>query len=153
MGCVGHPAGQFAQVGLMGGSWASRAGKSRAREAGRLRVSGAGRLQAGRQRRGGDPAQQFGDRRRRIDHLAGRHDRALGHRVANPDLDGIHAQAPRQLVHLGFIGETRLDGAETAHGPTRRIVRERGIDVDADVGNLIGPRAERGGVRGDCGRA
>src|SRR6266571_5043728 len=82
---------------------------------------------AGRQGRVPHPAEQFGDGRRRVDHLPGRHDRALGHRVADPELHRVQAGPAGTLVHLRLVGEAGLDGAEAAHRPARRVVGVRGV--------------------------
>src|SRR5207248_794182 len=50
-----------------------------------------------RERHRADAAQEFGDRGRRVDRLARRHDRALLHGVQLPELHRVHAES---LGHL-----------------------------------------------------
>ncbi len=102
-----------------------------------------------RQRTGLDPAQQLGDRRRGVHDLAGGHDRALLHGVQLAELDRVHAQLRRELVHLGLVGEAGLDGAEAAHRATGRVVRVERDRLDVHVLQDVGTHREGGGVAHD----
>ncbi len=102
-----------------------------------------------RQRAGLDPAQQLGDRGRGVHDLAGGHDRALLHGVELTELDRVHAQLRRELVHLGLVREAGLDGAEAAHRAAGRVVRVEGDRLDVDVVDDVRAHREGGRVADD----
>ncbi len=110
-------------------------------------VSAAGR----RQRHLLDPAQHLDDGRRAVDDLAGRARAAHLHRVAAAELDRIHAERGRELVHLRLVAERGLDGAEAAHRAARRVVGVDAVGVDVHVRHDVRPGAHRAGVA-DHGR-
>ena len=93
VGGVGHAAGQRPQV-----SDETGVGTSTGR--------------GGRQRAGPDPAQQLGDRRGGVHHLAGGHHAALADGIAEANLTRCQAEPGRQLVHLGLVAEACLHRAE-----------------------------------------
>lgn len=108
-------------------------------------------LALGRQRHLLDAAKQFGDRRRGVDRLPGRHDGPLLHGVELPELDPVHAQLVGELVHLRLVGEARLDRAEAAHGAAGRVVAVERDGLDVDVVDHVRAHAQRGRVA-DHGR-
>ena len=121
MGGVGDPTGQFADI------------------------------VGARRRRGrrGDPTQQLGDRRGPLHNLAGGHRVAGLQGVADAQFHRVQADRRGEAVHLGLVAETRLDGAEAAHRPARRVVGVHDIGVHDDVGYVVRTDSEGGGVGAD----
>ena len=94
----------------------------------------------------------LGHRRGAGDDLPGDKGVAGGQRIPQSKLDGVHGQGRGQLVHLGFMGETGLHGAEAPHGPTRRVVGANHRALQIGVGDAVRPGCEAGGVGDDGGR-
>src|SRR2546427_5403433 len=90
---------------------------------------------------------------RAVDDLAGDHLAARLHRVANAELDRVHAQRGGQFVHLRLMRVAVLDRAETAHRATRRVVGVGDDAVDRGVGTHVRPDREARRVGDDRGRA
>ncbi len=107
-------------------------------------VHGAGAFFRKRQR--AHPLQQFRDRRRVVQHLAGRDRVALLDGVANAQLDRVHAQRGGEFVHLGLIRESRLYRAKPAHRAARRVVGVEAPALDVHVRHGVGAGAEGGAV-------
>ena len=80
-------------------------------------------------------------------------DVARRERVQQPELDRVDAERGGELVHLRLGREARLDGAEAAHRAAGRVVRVDARRLDQRVLDRVRPDRERGGVRGDRGRA
>src|SRR5450759_2316282 len=86
--------------------------------------------------------EDLAQRRGAGDHLAGGQDGSRVHSVAQPDLQRIHTQRFRELVHLALVRETDLRRPESAHGAARWVVRVNNRAVDRGVGHLIWPGRE-----------
>ena len=74
-----------------------------------LPVNGEGPGDVGGEGHGGHSGEEFGDWDWAVDFLAGDHLRARFHRVADAQLDRVHAQRRGQLVHLRLMRIAVLD--------------------------------------------
>jgi hypothetical protein len=70
--------------------------------------------------------------------------------VEDAELDRVHADEMRELVHLALDRKIHRRDTEAAHGGCRRAVGEHAIDVAVNVGDRVGAgqmrRAFDGGV-------
>ena len=115
-------------------------GSSRRSRAGRRRAGGSGiaRSRSSSSATGAGP---------RID-LAGRQRAARAHRVAEPQLDRVHARAPRRACPSAPRARSDLHRAEAAHRAARRVVGVGDVARRcARSGTSYGPGGEGGGVR------
>ena len=87
-------------------------------------------------------ADDLGDGQRPRDALPGRQHVAGRHRVAQPQLDGIHPELGGEPVHLRLGAEARLHRAEAAHRTARRVVRVDDRALDQRIGTAYGPGAK-----------
>ena len=74
-------------------------------------------------------------------------------RVADPQLDRVHAQCLGQPVHLRLVAEACLHRPEPAHRPAGRVVGVHHLPVELHVVALVRPDGEAGGVAHDRRRA
>src|SRR5215210_28656 len=74
-------------------------------------------------------------------------------RVLYAELDRVHAELPRQLVHLGLVGEAHLHGAEPAHRAAGWVVGVDHVGIHQRVRHLVWAAGEAGRVGADGGRA
>ena len=100
----------------------------------------------GRRRMAGTGPQHLSHRKRPGDDLAGGQPVARLEGVAEAEVYRIHAQGNSQPVHLGFVGEAGLDGAEAPHGPTRWVVGTYHHALDLDRRHAVGPNGEASGI-------
>ena len=74
------------------------------------------------------------DRREPIGHLV------FGDQIAAPELDRVEAKLSRRDIEQALAKEIGLDAPRSAISSRRRLVGHRQRNVDADVGNAVGPR-------------
>ena len=97
-------------------------------------------------------ADDVGGGQRPRDALPGRQHVARGDRIAQAQLDRIHAELGREPVHLRLGAEARLHRAEAAHRAAGRVVRVHDRALDQRIGNGVRAGREGAGVGDDrCG--
>jgi hypothetical protein len=103
------------------------------------------------ERQAAEVADQPSHRGRLAHQLARRHAIAGAHRVAQAELEGIHAEALGEQIHLRLVAEAHLDGAEAAHGAVGAVVCAGVAGPDLQVWDPVGSGREDGGVGGHRG--
>ena len=73
-----------------------------------------------------------------LQHLAGGDAVTLAQEILLAQQERIHADGPRQRIHLPFVGDAGLDGPEGAIGARDGIVGVHGEGVHLHVGHAIG---------------
>src|SRR3990170_626953 len=83
--------------------------------------------------RGSDPAEAL------------RHEIARGRGVPEPQVERVHGERAGHLVHLGFQGEGRLDGAGSTVGAVARLVGQHLVAADVHVGQAVAAAEHQAG--------